>query len=270
MHTCIDLIAFHGVLCRSHPVSQNSATLSHVPCLLLRPFSFRYCTTDAWKSRIPAALASCALIASLLTNFWCETIVFTAQDGTAVSFGPWSRLGRIGLREECLGYPGGRFDGVWRTTRAFSVIAATIGALLCFLTWLSPCICNMVSSWRTLGFAYLAVAVLQSITLIFVASDKACSHLDNEYLLLSSFSSSGTVFTDNCRWDWGGYLNVVAIVLWVGAAVCMVSGIPKPMELPPPRVKTQTVTYTQTPQPDGSMVVTSEVVRGRHIPNGNL
>mmetsp|Transcript_7702 Transcript_7702/g.17748 ORF Transcript_7702/g.17748 Transcript_7702/m.17748 type:complete len:256 (-) Transcript_7702:473-1240(-) len=243
-----------------------------------------YCSKEAWIGRIPAIIAALALACSVLANFWCETIVFRSDFvENEVSLGPWTRKATVLKEVEVV--PSEGLDGIFGTgasdvreveecvshdeslgpkvvaTRVFAVFASVLGGLLTATILLSPCMCHVVDKrWRGAGMLFGVVTIFQALTVGLFVTSNACQAEE-------VFRNNNT-FRD-CEWDWGTYVNIVSTVLWAATGALMLWVI-KPFETPPrPPPQTQTITYTQTPQPDGGVVLSSEVVKGTYVP-GNI
>ena len=221
---------------------------------------------------IPGIIATIALVLSFVSNIWCETIKFTPEVGNLPtrSFGPFyskeivttqiSSGGStyLAVGQACISYAGGiDKDSKWKTTQAFAIIACIFGGVAVFWTWLAPCLYFGSSTWKCVGMTFIFCSIFQGLTLLFLQSN-ACKNN-------SSFQDS-EFYPDECSWDWGTSTNISAVVLWFVAGALMLSVIPNATrpERPPP--ETQTVTYTQTMNPDGTTTVTeTNVVKGTYI-----
>jgi hypothetical protein len=76
------------------------------------------------------------------------------------------------------------------------------------------------------------------------------------------------IYVDDCQWGQGLTANVVSTVLWfLTGATMLVMGVPERQARPPP--ETQTVTYQQTTNADGTVTVAeTAVVKGIAVETG--
>lgn len=119
-----------------------------------------------------------------------------------------------------------------------------------------------------MGIVVLTVSLFQAIAtlVLIVQKDNLCR--DAVSVWFSTSESNNT----SCTWDWGVWVGLVGIVLWFLTGLVMAVPLIQPLERPngPRLASTQTVTYTQSPQPDGNVVVTCEVVKGTFVPNDEI
>jgi hypothetical protein len=73
-------------------------------------------------------------------------------------------------------------------------------------------------------------------------------------------------FNDECVMAAGGKCSIASTVLWFLAAVAAFKVEPPKRE--PVTTQTQDVTYTKTTNPDGTVVVTENVVKGEPVEVG--
>jgi hypothetical protein len=220
---------------------------------------------------IPILFATGAFFMGLLGNLYCETIGFESTTGSdTLTLGVWYYKGfetvtlepnnRVVTTETCFQYPSGTyFDAKWKTAKAFSIMTAIIGGLVLFWSWLSPCWYVDEARWKKIGMAFVVMALFQGLTLLLLSSN-ACN--DNE--LIGVLAQDGFGYKEECSFAWGTKINIAAVVFWLVAGVTMLTLI-KPPTRPEHPPETQAVTYTQTEQPDGTKVVTEEVVKGEYV-----
>lgn len=143
-----------------------------------------------------------------------------------------------------------------------SIIAPIIGGLLTVGLWLAPCWYRFQhGSWRSLAIFFLVFMTLfQGLTFL-IYSSSMC--LDNPVLAMSG---SSDLHSSECSWGQGSTSNAISVVLWflTGAAMLAVGCPERPPRGPP---ETQTVTYQQTTNPDGTTTVSEvAVVKGTAVP----
>lgn len=85
----------------------------------------------------------------------------------------------------------------------------------------------------------------------------------NSRLAQSLETSTSLTFNDTCAISSGGKCSIAATVLWFLAAVTAFKVQPPKRE--PVTTQTQDVTYTKTTNPDGTVVVTENVVKGEPV-----
>lgn len=226
---------------------------------------------------IPSILATTALALSAISNLWCETIVFKPEIGNGDnivfpdrSFGPFYRKEIVLIQisgggdaytvaPACVAYPSGfGTDSEWKTTQAFAIITVVIGAIMVFWSWLSPCLQFGTKFWKQAGCVFMFCSITQGLTLLFLQSS-AC----NDNAIVQGLVE-GT-YSETCEWDFGTKTNISAVVFWAvaGAAMCVVK--PPEQEDRPP-AETQTVTYAETPNADGTTTMTeTNVVKGTYV-----
>lgn len=137
--------------------------------------------------------------------------------------------------------------------RAFTIITPVIGAFMTIgLLFGALCYYWTATGWRALAAGYLVVMpVFQGITFLLLESN-LCK--ENPLIDLE-------VYTEDCQWGAGASANVVATVGWFLTGLVMLwMGAPTRPPRPPP--ETQTVTYQQTTNPDGTTVIATTVVKG--------
>jgi hypothetical protein len=220
---------------------------------------------------IPILFATGAFFMGLLGNLYCETIAFDSTTGSdALTFGVWYYKGyqtetlqpndRVVTTETCFQYPSGTyFDAKWNTAKAFTIITAIIGGLVLFWSWMAPCWYVDEGRWKKIGMVFVVMTLFQGLTLLLLPSN-ACTN--NE--LVASLAQDGIEYSQECSFAWGTKINIAAVVFWLVAGVSMLTLV-KPPTRPERPTETQTVTYTQTEQPDGTKVITEEVVKGEYV-----
>jgi hypothetical protein len=225
---------------------------------------------------IPILFATGAFFMGLLGNLYCETIGFESTTGSdTLTFGVWYHKGyetvtlepddRVVVTETCFQYPSGTyFDAKWKTAKAFSIITPIIGGLVLFWSWLAPCWYVDQARWKKMGMIFVVMTLFQGLTLLLLGSN-ACK--DNG--LVDLLSQDGIDYNQVCSFAWGTKVNIAAVVFWFVAGVTMLTLV-KPPTRPEHPTETQTVTYTQTEQPDGTKVVTEEVVKGEYVEPGKM
>lgn len=231
-------------------------------------------------SLLPAILASFALILSFVSNFWCESIKFTAlersNDLPDIRAGIWYRqdtqLQEIGggyfvVRDVCVDYPSGTdLDSEWKTVRAFTIITPVIGGILTVALWIAPCLYFFNdTTWRSVALLFIVVMTLfQGLTFLLFQS-VACT--DSPLL---GFLGATELYDNECEFDSGSTANVVSTVMWFCTGLAMLAlGPPQRPERPP--AETQTVTYQKTENPEGgATVVEVNVVKGTAVPKEDI
>jgi len=129
-----------------------------------------------------------------------------------------------------------------------------------FWTWLSPCWYVGKARWHKQAYVFLAMTLFQGLTLIFLSSS-ACK---SNPLVTKLAEDQSIFYEDSCSFGWGTKVNIAAVLFWLTAAALMLTVIPPPVR-PHHPPETQTVTYTQTEQPDGTKVTTETTVKGQYI-----
>lgn len=113
---------------------------------------------------------------------------------------------------------------------------------------------------------YLVCGVLEALTLIFLASN-ACR--DNPGITLLGGGLAIDSYSHHCELGPGSKMNIVSILCWLILGVALLV-VPPPEPWPIPPVETQTVTYQQTTNLDGTTTVTeTNIVKGT-LPNTNI
>lgn len=112
-----------------------------------------------------------------------------------------------------------------------------------------------------MAYVFLTMAVFQGLTLIFLQSN-ACQ---SNPLLPTLAEDQSVLYSNTCNFGWGTKVNIAAVVFWFVAAVLMLTVIPPPVKPDRGPPETQTVTYTQTEQPDGTKVMTQTTVKGQYV-----
>lgn len=105
------------------------------------------------------------------------------------------------------------------------------------------------------------MTLFQGLTLIFLSS-AACN---SNPLIETLAEEQSILYETTCSFGWGTIVNIAAVICWLIAGILMLKVIPPPVRPDPGPPKTQTVTYTQTEQPDGTNVVTETTVKGQYI-----
>lgn len=224
--------------------------------------------------RIPCFLSIGSLLCCFIFGVYCSSIEFKPDDdgndttSDTLRFGPWyqqsTELVEVGVGGNtyyktttgCSKLQGDfDIDSKWKTVRAFTIITPIIAALLTIgLFFGTLWYYWTAASWRALASIYLIILpVFQGITFLLFESN-LCK--ENPLINLE-------LYTEDCQWGAGASANVVATVGWFLTGIVMLAmGAPTRPPRPPP--ETQTVTYQQTTNPDGtpSSVVTTTVVKG--------
>uniref|UniRef100_A0A7S4ILA9 Uncharacterized protein n=1 Tax=Odontella aurita TaxID=265563 RepID=A0A7S4ILA9_9STRA len=228
------------------------------------------------KPLIPVVFSGCALFLSLLGNLVCQFVSFglTLERSGRTSdifFGIWYYKGLANVTtgnyvetiEVCKMYPSSTsFDSKWKSAKAFSIIAPVIGGV--FWCWICFALCFEMSNslWRKIGALFVLNTVFQGLTLLYLTSE-GC--LNNEFTGYIEELYPNITADDSCSMAWGAKTAIAATCCWFVAGVSMfVIDAPTRPERGPP--ETQTVTYTKTTQPDGTEVITSDVVKGKAVP----
>lgn len=108
---------------------------------------------------------------------------------------------------------------------------------------------------------FLFCCLCQGLTLLFLDSS-ACKN--NSYVN-DLENTAGATFEDECSMALGARSNIASTCLWFVAGALMLCIMKPPQRPPREPAETQTVTYTKTEQPDGTQVVTEEVVKGQYV-----
>jgi hypothetical protein len=118
-----------------------------------------------------------------------------------------------------------------------------------------------MARWRRFAYVFLSMTLCQGLTLIFLSSSACKSNP-----LIGTLAEDQSIFYENnCSFGWGTKVNIAAVVCWFTAGVLMLTVIPPPAKPDRGPPETQTVTYTQTEQPDGTKVTTETTVKGQYI-----
>jgi hypothetical protein len=136
-----------------------------------------------------------------------------------------------------------------------------ISGVTIFWNWLAPCFSRGEKFWMYSGMIFLFCCLCQGLTLLFLDSN-GCK--DNSYVkgLEDALSAS---FEDECSMEWGARSNIASTCLWFVAGALMLCVMKAPTRPEPEPAGTQTVTYTKSEQPDGTEIVTEEVVKGQYV-----
>jgi hypothetical protein len=234
------------------------------------------CEKDFLRAYVPVIFATGAFFMGLLGNLYCETIAFEPQSSTddlqTLFFGVYYYKGyevvqlppdsRTVVREACFQYPEGtEFDAKWKTAKSFAIITPIIGGFVLFWSWLAPCWYVGMQRWRKMAYVFLIMTLFQGLTLIFLSSSACKSNP-----VISSLAQEESIFyQQECSFGWGTKVNIAAVVFWFIAGVLMLTIIPPPRRPARGPPETQTVTYTQTEQPDGTKIQTETTVKGQYI-----
>jgi hypothetical protein len=242
---------------------------------------------------LPPFIATLALVLSVASNFWCETISFpptmefansnnnnfTDVDGTKMhvqSFGPFfsrelvlSRLSNSPMMAmeyyhesyQCVALPESvALDSKWKATQAFAIIAVIVGTITVFYSWFLPCYYASTSKWKRIAFIFILCSIFQGLTLLLVSS-AACYNNGVMHGLQPYYYST------TCQWDWGARTNVASVILWIMSGFLMAFVIPPPLMEPLQPPETQTVTYTKNY--DGTISEVA-IVKGIYVPNQGI
>lgn len=141
------------------------------------------------------------------------------------------------------------------------VTLTTVGGLVLFWSWLAPCWYVGMQRWRRMAYVFLTMSFFQGLTLIFLSSNGCKSNP-----FISTLAEEQSIFySDSCSFGWGTKINIAAVVFWFIAGVLMLTVIPPPKRPDRGPPETQTVTYTQTEQPDGTKIQTETMIKGQYI-----
>mmetsp|Transcript_1576 Transcript_1576/g.2316 ORF Transcript_1576/g.2316 Transcript_1576/m.2316 type:complete len:237 (+) Transcript_1576:191-901(+) len=225
---------------------------------------------------VPGAAATIALVLSFFSNFWCENVKFEpvggeTEENPTLSFGVFyekglkeTNRGNITLvGEACLRYDDIQKDGNWTATMVFACIAFVIGGIGVIWTWLAPCIYLSQKKWKLIGISYIFCCLFQGLTFLFLNSN-VCT--DNQLV-----NSVGSPYPEECSWDVGTRMNIAAVVFWFVAGVLMVKAIPNSGPPPTPPAETQTITYQEKKNANGTTTVEeTNVVKGTYVPGKDI
>lgn len=227
---------------------------------------------------IPAAVATIALILSFFSSFWCENVKFEpsggeSDDNPSLSFGVFYLLGTketprpggITLKgEACVSYNNEiQTDGNWIATMVFACIAFVIGGIGVFWTWLAILLYLSQKKWKVLGVSYIFCCLFQGLTFLFLNS-AVCK--ENTLVSLA-----GSQYPEECSWDMGTRTNIAAVVFWFIAGILMLTVIPNSDRPPAAPAETQTVTYQEKKNADGTTTVEeTNVVTGTYVPEKDV
>lgn len=255
-------------------------------------------TQRFWFGFAAPVLAMFAVMFSLIGSFFCETVKFSPTGEwvgtvdftpTDVQLSPWSQkdtvlVSRTDLsgdtyyfvRDICVNFSGQvDIDSKWKAVRAFSIMTPIIGGFVSFFILLTNCTYYLsASTWKNVMILFgVFLPIFQGLSFLLLNSN-ACAINP----LLSSNPSPETVTNDTwvewinllypeeCSWDVGMTMNVVATVFYFLTACCMLyTGVPTRPPQPPP--ETQEVTYERKVGPDGTVTVAqTNVVKGTAVP----
>ena len=174
---------------------------------------------------------------------------------------------RIVTRKNCIDWQHDpTIDSKWKTVKAFTIISAILGGFLTIPLWFTPCLAGRISenTWRAVAIAFTVVLTLfQGLTFLIFKSN-AC----NSNAAVNNIHESLNLlfYEEECDWDSGSTANVIAVICWFLTGIFMLfTGPPQSPERAPPQ--TQTVTYQQEINEDGTQTVTeTKVVKGEAIP----
>lgn len=233
-------------------------------------------TITSFGNRLPACLASMALMCSLLYSSWCQSFSLDPLSGVGdpLRFSLWYRrkteLVEIGINNPngtplyrtvntCVEFNDSYIDSQWRTARAFAIIAPIWGGLLTIYLWFAPLLFfGTPSLWKSVAFQYSTLVTLFQGLTFMVWKSRMCSH---EFTMnLGSFQ-----YEAGCAWDEGSTANVFSISLWFLTGIAMmIVGAPVRPPRPPP--ETQAVTYQTTVNADGTITASEDkVVKGTAV-----
>lgn len=213
-----------------------------------------------------------ATFLSVLSTTWCEYVAFDDPSNAdfTLRFGLWEVLTfetRSKLRGDdvemtrvCEDYPDDfPIDGAQKMARAFSILAPTLGGIVCAYTWFYVCFLGGTLRWKQMGGAFLLCSFFQSLTLLLLLRSSVCR--DNDIVE----DLGGEDFENaKCQLHWGANSSIVSVCLYLVAGIVMFRTIP-PQRRPRPPPETQAVTYSKTTQDDGTEVLVKNVVKGTAV-----
>jgi len=235
-----------------------------------------------WLSFLPGVLASAAFIVTLFGGVYCKFLSFTpdidgADDSITLNFGIWyyqsyaiveSPTQGTLLMQTCFNYPEETvFDAKWKSAKAFSTMALIIGGVLAFWSLLAGCFYPTKHFYLAAGCIYMVCALFTGLSLLLLDSN-ACSSTNNSVMTqLQELSAIvDYVFPESCSMGVGAKCTIAATVMWFVAALAAI--VVEPPQRGPITTETHEVTYTKTTGPDGTAVVSENVVKGEPIPVG--
>lgn len=234
-----------------------------------------------FASVLPGIIAACAFLTSMFAGLYCKFISFTSTSGgnnpITLYFGIWYYQGwsvvdtavqGTVVLETCYNYPDGTdFDAPWKSAKAFSTMTLIIGGLVTFWVLFLACFfpSKMVFN-KAGGLVFLICCLFQGLSILFLNSN-ACH--DNALLesLNAQLPNVDLTFQSSCSMGPGAKCAIAGTVLWfVAAVLSMRAGAPPPAD--PLTTRAQDVTYTRTTGPDGTPLLSEQVVHGEPVAAG--
>mmetsp|Transcript_24847 Transcript_24847/g.42571 ORF Transcript_24847/g.42571 Transcript_24847/m.42571 type:complete len:262 (-) Transcript_24847:341-1126(-) len=234
---------------------------------------------------LPGVLAALAFILSLFGSVYCKFLTFEATEGNsdndtpALYFGIWyyqfwtvqqNNIQGTVILETCENYPDGMMymDAKWKSARAFSALALIIGGVVTFWTILAWCLYPSKRTLQMGGILYMLVCLFQGLTLLFLDSN-ACHNntlMKNIQENDNEDNGANVTYSSSCSMAAGARCAIAATVFWFLAAVAALKVDPPVRD--PITVETHAVTFTKTTGPDGTTMVSENVVKGQPISVG--
>eukprot|EP00934_Nitzschia_sp_Nitz4_P005652 Nitzschia sp. Nitz4//scaffold145_size56662//20596//21507//NITZ4_006554-RA/size56662-snap-gene-0.90-mRNA-1//-1//CDS//3329536568//5642//frame0 len=229
----------------------------------------------------PCILSTLALVGGGASNFYCDTIKFTAVDDYTLYASIWTYRTRstvewndnVWVVHHCQPYWVLKkdydydydLDAKARTVMAFSILAGICGLIGVAIGWVLPCVQRPISAgmWKTIGFFFLTACLFQGLTLLIMDSSLCHDNPVAQYMELNAPVAS-LLMPDECERSAGYWWSVSTVALYglLGFFYVLV-GPPELGEAHPQQ--TQTVTYQRNP--DGTVQEASiSVVQGNAVP----
>ncbi|CAB9499685.1 expressed unknown protein [Seminavis robusta] len=222
---------------------------------------------------VPAVIATLGIAASVLSSVWCEAIKFVpevdlASDKDAFRFGLfyYSKVSNVTIDsaesifkviDSCADYPEGTpVDAAWKAARAFAIIAPIFAGFLAVGLYMSPCcIFYYRATWQSLAVLEGHIDAANSALL---SDSQNTTEGGNFGTIANRFADNvdalQSAYEEGCSWDWGMYANLVSLGLFFVTGVVMIM-MGAPTRPPPKPTEIQTVTYQQTTNDHGEVVV---------------
>ena len=201
---------------------------------------------------MPAIIATMALVLSMVSQFYCDSVKFPVDDPISdliLHAGPWNYQTRASVDYQnetyyvsvCASYnyleEEYTVDAKTKTVRAFGILAFLVGMKGITIGYCVPCAnhpTNHKQMWKTMGNIFILSCLFQGITLLLLRSSICLDNPVIQYVTdLADNNETPTQpqFPDECERSSGYNNSIAATCLWFGAGVLA-------LRTPPPKEST--------------------------------
>eukprot|EP00804_Cyclotella_cryptica_P024263 CCRYP_012543-RA/>CCRYP_012543-RA protein AED:0.32 eAED:0.32 QI:243/1/1/1/1/1/3/1091/255 len=224
----------------------------------------------------PGLLGALAFILSGFGGVYCKFLSHISTGGLeqpiTINSGIWYYQGYAIVNttvqgtvvlETCNNYPDNVYiDPKWKSARAFATMALIIGGCVTFWGLLAGCLYPNKAAYKLGGILMMLCCLFQGLTFLFLDSE-ACHNNSLTAALEQEISLINLTFEDSCVLAAGGKCAIAATILWFLAALSAFKV--DPPKRSPVTTQTHDVTYTKTTNPDGTTVISENVVKGEPV-----